>query len=136
MVCYKCGGETEVFNSRNQKRNNQIWRRRKCKTCNFSFTTHEAIYLPALFNVSRGEAVEPFTPDMLLGELMIVLRDKPRPYEAARELCATITRNVLKNASDGLILAPSISFEAGKALKRFNRQAWLRYMAEHPSLQV
>lgn len=135
MVCSICDGETEVTNSRLQKRNNQIWRRRRCLECKSIFTTHESVYLPAIFSVKRGRLIEPFTPDRLLSEIMYVLRDKPKAYEDAKELNAVIIRNTLKKAADGLISPQEISLEASKVLKRFNKQAWLRYQAEHPSLQ-
>lgn len=135
MVCYRCSGETEVFNSRTQKRNNQIWRRRRCVACGAVFTTHELIDISALFSVRGEDGPMPFTPDRLLSELIVVLRDRTRPYETAKELCATIMRNILKNASDGLISPQEISRQASKVLKRYDKQAWLRYYAEHPSLQ-
>lgn len=53
---------------------------------------------------------------------------------AAQELNAVITQNVLKNASNGLILARSITNETAAVLKRFDHQAYLRFLSEHPSL--
>jgi len=112
-----------------------VWRRRRCLKCHAAFTTHESAYLPAIFFVKRDDSIEPFIPDRLLAELIYMLRDAPKAYENAKELSSVIIRNVLKKTAEGLILPQVISLEASKVLKRFNKQAWLRYQAEHPSLQ-
>lgn len=134
MVCEYCGNSTSVINSRRQKRSNQIWRRRRCQGCGAVFTSHEAIYLPAAFSVNAGGRVAPFEPDKLFGEILINLQGRKDVYTAARELSATITRNLLKNAVDGLISPQDISRQVAATLKRFDRSAYLRYLAEHPSL--
>jgi transcriptional repressor NrdR len=135
MVCAYCGGETSVVNSRPQKRNNQVWRRRHCLICKAVFTTHESIDLTAAFSVATDAGTVPFNPYKLFEEIRLSLRDHQKPYEAAQELTTAITQRVLKKAPNGLISPHSISFEAAKLLKRFDKQAYLRYIAEHPSLQ-
>ena len=135
MVCIYCGGKTNVFNSRRQGRNNQVWRRRVCLACKATFTTQEAPVLAKAFSVSGGRQPSPFIPDRLFTEILLALQDREDCYEAARELTDTICQRLAKNAPDGLILASDISFEAAKVLKRFNRQAWLRFVSEHPSVQ-
>ena len=69
-------------------------------------------------------------------EVLSTLRDHKDAYIAAREITTTITQNLLKNAPEGLILAHNISLEVARTLKHFDRQAWLRYSAEHPSLHI
>jgi len=135
MVCPYCGATTDVVNSREQKRNNQIWRRRRCTGCQTVFTTHEAISLPLLFAVKRIDKPEVFEPDKILAELLVDLRHRSDAYEAAKELCASITQKVIKTASNGLILPQDISSCTAEVLKRFDKQAYLRFIAEHASLQ-
>lgn len=135
MVCAYCGGQTQVINSRSQKRNNQVWRRRSCLRCGALFTTHEAIHLGKSFTVAHGNQVEPFTSDKLFTEVLLAVADQPRCYEAARELTSTIIQNLQKKATRPLFEAQRISTEAASVLKRYNRRAYLRYVAEHPSLQ-
>lgn len=135
MVCIYCGKETNVFNSRHQHRNNQIWRRRRCEKCSAVFTTHEAPLLPKSFSVINDGKPTPFLPDKLFTEILLALQDRNDCYEAARELTDTISQKLLRNAPDGLILASNISSVSASVLKGFNRRAWLRYVSEHPSVQ-
>lgn len=41
MVCPKCGGKTTVFNNCFNPETNEEYRRRRCKTCNYTFFTME-----------------------------------------------------------------------------------------------
>lgn len=54
MVCIYCSGETQVINSRPQKRLNNIWRRRKCTACEGIFTTSESPDLTSSLVVIKG----------------------------------------------------------------------------------
>jgi len=135
MECPYCRSKTEVINSRPQKRSNQIWRRRRCSRCQAVFTTHELIDLSSSFMVSHKAANAPFSSDLLFKELLDNLKGHQRPYEAARELTATITRKVLKSAANGLISPLLISHETAAVLKRFDSRAHLRYIADHPSVR-
>lgn len=136
MVCIYCGAKTEVINSRLQRRNNNVWRRRKCPKCQALFTTHEVIHLASSVSVaSTDQKIEPFTPAKLFSEILNSLQDVLSPYTAAQELADTITHKLIKNVSKGPIKAQTISQETAAVLKRFNRQAYLRYIANHPSVQ-
>jgi transcriptional repressor NrdR len=78
MVCIYCGGETKVTNSRLQRRNNQVWRRRECLACQSVFTTHESVELESALSVSQNGRLTPFLPDLLLKELMMALSGPKR----------------------------------------------------------
>lgn len=42
MRCPKCGGDTQVIDSRpDEKHGWYIWRRRRCYDCTYRFTTEE-----------------------------------------------------------------------------------------------
>jgi transcriptional repressor NrdR len=134
MNCVYCGNETRVTNSRLQKRSNQVWRRRRCKACKAVFTTLEAVDLPTTLIVdSRGRS-EPFLPDKLYTEVLLALQDRKDCYEAAREVTNTIIKELLKLPDKPLFRSDQISRVAGAVLKRFDKRAYLRYAAEHPSL--
>ena len=135
MVCVYCGGETQVTNSRSQKRSNQVWRRRQCKRCQAIFTSHEALELSSALFVQSGGSTKPFLPDKLYTEVLLALQDRPGCYSEARELTDTITQKLLKSAEKPYLQPFQISKTAAEVLKRFNKRAWLRYAAEHPSLQ-
>ncbi|HEX5394887.1 MAG TPA: hypothetical protein VFW52_00835 [Candidatus Saccharimonadales bacterium] len=134
MVCLYCGGETHVTNSRRQKRSNQIWRRRQCKACRAVFTTLEAIDTPTTLIVDSGGVSEPFLPDKLYAALLTALQDRRDSYVAAREVTNTVVAQLLKLPQKPLFRTDQISLASAKVLENFDKQAYLRYVAEHPSL--
>lgn len=135
MVCVYCGGETEVTNSRKQKRSNQVWRRRRCEACSAIFTSHEALDLSSALMVSSGGSTKPFLVDMLFTEVLLALQDRKDCYVAAREVTSTVISQLFKPPAEAVIEAKQISETTSKVLKRLDRRAYLRYLAEHPSLQ-
>lgn len=135
MVCVYCGSETRVANSRLQRRSNQVWRRRQCKACKAVFTTIEAIDLPATLIVDSGGRSEPFLPDKLYTEVLLALQDRKDAYVAAREVTNTVIKELLKLPDKPLFQPEQISRVAASVLKRLDRRAYLRFAAEHPSLQ-
>jgi transcriptional repressor NrdR len=135
MVCVYCGYETKVTNSRLQKRSNQVWRRRQCEACKAVFTTHEAIDLSQTLLVGSGASGHPFLPDRLYSDLLEALQDRKDRYIAAREVTSTIIQKLQKNTNGPLFSTKLISKTAAEILKRFDKRAYLRYTAEHPSLQ-
>jgi transcriptional repressor NrdR len=135
MVCVYCGGETKVTNSRLQKRSNQVWRRRQCVMCAAVFTTHEVLELESTLSVNKKGQLEPFWPDLLLKELHNALHDRKDVYVASREVLATIIQDLLKQPQKPVFKPTDISKTAAEVLKRFDRSAYLHYLADHPSLQ-
>lgn len=136
MVCIYCGAKTSVTNSRLQRRNNQVWRRRQCPDCHAVFTTHEAIDLSQTLRVEKEGVLEPFQPDLLFSELLHALSHRKDPYTASREVTATIISRLLSAASKPTYSSRQISWETAGVLKRFDRRAYLRFLAEHPSLEA
>lgn len=134
MVCVYCGGELAVTNSRGQKRSNQVWRRRRCEGCGALFTSHEAIDLSSALMVDYNGSTRPFMMDMLFTEVLLALQDRKDAYVAAREVTSTVVAHLLKLPGLPMIDAKQISQETAKVLKRLDKRAHLRYLAEHPSL--
>jgi transcriptional repressor NrdR len=124
-----------VTNSRLQRRNNRVWRRRQCLACQSVFTTHETIELESALSVMRNGQNTPFLPDLLLNELMLVLKDRKDVYTASREVLGTIVRRLLGLPQKPLYEPADISKTVSEVLKRFDHRAYLRYVADHPSLQ-
>lgn len=135
VVCVYCGNKTHVTNSRLQKRSNQVWRRRQCQACRAVFTTLEAVDLPKTLIVDSKGRSEPFLPDKLYTEVLLALQDHKDCYEAAREVTNTVIKELLKLPAKPLFRPEQISRVAGDVLARLDRRAYLRYAAEHPSLQ-
>lgn len=135
MVCTYCGSDTKVTNSRLQKRSNQVWRRRQCQRCRAVFTTLEGVDLPNTLSVAYKGSTTPFLPDKLYTEVLLALQDRKDCYEAAREVTNTVIKQLLKMPNNPLFRPDQISRAAGDVLKRLDRRAYLRFAAEHPSLQ-
>jgi len=134
MVCLYCGSETKVTNSRRQKRNNQIWRRRQCLACGAVFTTHEAAELESALSINQDGRLRPFMPDLLLKELMLALKHRPDAPGAAREVLGTIVHKLLALPQKPVFSTEDIASVTSDVLKRFDKRAHLRYLADHPLL--
>ena len=79
--------------------------------------------------------MKPFLPDLLFTEVLLALQDRKQPYEAAREVTSTVIKNLLKLPDKPLFQPSQISRETAVVLSRLDRRSWLRYAAEHPSVQ-
>ena len=133
MVCYICGGSTQVINSRPQKRTNQVWRRRACILCDSVFSTEESIdYTKSLRVQSIGNRqLEPFSRDRLLLSLHKSLGHRPIALHDASGLCATIMTKVTQRAQNGVVSRENIIQVAMVALNRFDTLAAQHYQAFH-----
>jgi transcriptional regulator NrdR family protein len=132
MVCVYCGNETKVTNSRLQKRNNQVWRRRECLVCHAVFTTHEVLDYSTTLLIDDNGVSKPFLADLLYSDILETIKHGNDAYTTARELTSTVISKLLKNEE---ITPKTISKTTAEVLKRFDRRAYLRYLADHPSLQ-
>jgi transcriptional regulator NrdR family protein len=73
---------------------------------------------------------------MLFTEVLLALQDRKDCYLAAREVTSTVIRQLLSTQAKPRIEPKQISQTTAKVLKRLDKQAYLRYLAEHPSLQA
>jgi len=134
MVCLYCRGETQVVNSRPQKRNNQVWRRRRCLSCGSVFTSTESFDLSSSLRVEHNDSLRPFLTDLLFTEVLFALQDRKNPYIDAREVTNTVIQNLLGQPTTPIYKPPQISQAVSKVLQRLDKRAWHRYAAEHPSV--
>jgi transcriptional regulator NrdR family protein len=134
MVCLYCQHETQVVNSRLQKRNNKVWRRRKCLHCLAIFTTIEEVDYSNALRVEANGTFKPFLTDLLYTEVLLALEHRKAAYIDAREVTNTIIKNLVALPASPLFGPQDISRTAADVLKRFDTRAWHRYAAEHPSL--
>jgi len=134
MVCIHCGGKTQVINSRLQRRNNQVWRRRSCATCGTVFTTGEAVDYSAVWRVQGTSGhLQPFSRDKLLLSLYDSCQHRKNSLMDAGSLTETVIRKLQDITSDGPLQAGTISQTALVALNRFDKAASVRYAALHRS---
>jgi transcriptional regulator NrdR family protein len=75
-------------------------------------------------------------PDLLLKDLMMALQDRKDVYTASREVLGTIVRKLLALPQKPLYKPQDISKTTAEVLKRFDHRAYLRFVADHPSLQT
>lgn len=134
MVCWYCGGATKVTNSRHQKRQNTVWRRRQCLGCSSLVTTEETISYESVLMVqtSNGRLVA-FSRDKLLISLYKSLAHRPTASSDAAALCNTIL-GAVRTAQDAsaLISQQLIANHAASCLTRFDDLAGHHYRAYHP----
>lgn len=78
---------------------------------------------------------KPFISDLLFTELLLALQDRKDCYMAAREATTTVITRLLRLPEKPLFGPSQISQVAGAVLKKLDKRAYLRYSAEHPSLQ-
>ena len=131
MVCIYCGSETQVYNSRHQKRTNNIWRRRRCVDCKAEFTTHELADLSGTHIVlSENGKQEPFKCLKLFLSVYEALLHATSDIEASEELTATVIGQLLEKHSIQ-ISSQEIALATASVLKRFNKEAYLHYCLKH-----
>ncbi|MBX4191144.1 hypothetical protein KW794_03575 [Candidatus Saccharibacteria bacterium] len=112
-----------------------MWRRRECLACRSVFTTHEGVELESSLSVEHAGQTSPFLPDLLLKELMMAMQHRKDVYTASREVLGTIVRKLLALPQKPRFQPEDISKTTAEVLKRLDKQAYLRYHADHPSLQ-
>ena len=131
MVCPYCLSNTDVVNSRPQKRANAVWRRRKCQNCTAVFSTTESIDLTQAVSVRRTISLEPFARDVLLLSIHDSLRHRPTAATDATGITNTIITRLLP-AKNATIDREHIVAMSMDVLEHFDRTAWTHYCAFHP----
>lgn len=134
MVCIHCGGETKVVNSRLQRRNNQVWRRRRCLNpdCGALFTSEESADYGSAWAVRNASGgLKPFSRDKLLLSLHGSLKHRPTALQDAGGLADTVIRRLAAAVTDGALESHAIISTTLVALNRFDKAAGVHYAAHH-----
>ncbi len=131
MVCIYCGGQTGVVNSRAQKKNNQVWRRRRCETCKAVFSTQEAAQYNLAWRVRNGKRLQPFSGLKLFMSLYKSCEHRKTALSDAEELTDTVINKLPALMRDGVISSQDITGAAQIALNRFDKAASSHYQAFH-----
>ena len=132
MVCIYCDGKTEVTNSRPQKRDNQVWRRRHCMACDNIFTTIESVDMTSTLLVQYGSSYEPFQREKLLLSIYDALRHRKQPVEDATALTKTAISKLVSSINSATITRHQIINSTAAILKQFDHAAYIQYTAFHP----
>ena len=132
MVCIYCGAKTQVINSRLQKRQNHIWRRRQCNDCSAVFTTSE---IPDYFlglAVKHKTNVQAFSRDKLFLSIHDSLKHRKSAHADATGLTDTIISKLYPLISQGGLKSTDISTCVISILRNFDKPAATHYLAYHP----
>lgn len=134
MVCIYCGNETEVYNSRDRKRNPSVWRRRRCRACVAQFSTNELPdYTTSLVISGQDKTLYPFNRDKLFLSLYKSLGHRKDALASATELTQTVIGKLLRDctAKDGVISIRELAIQTYRTLKRYDPLAANTYKAYH-----
>ena len=131
MVCIHCRSDTQVINSRLQKKANQVWRRRKCGSCGAIFSSREVAQYELVWLVRSPKALKPFSRDKLLLSIYSSCQHRPSALSDASALTETVIAKLLFKATGGVLEAPAIAQTVQVALNRFDKAASVHYQAFH-----
>ena len=132
MVCYYCHSETQVTNSRYQKRANRVWRRRRCLQCGNIATTLESLdYASSLsFRGAEGR-LEPFLRDKLFMSLYASLQHRQTALRDATSLTDTVLAKLHVCMHDGAIDRLMLITHIIAVLRRFDKASAVHFDAYH-----
>jgi len=132
MVCIYCGKDTQVINSRLQRRSNQIWRRRKCLNCKSVFTSQEAVDLPKSLSFRTSQnALQPFSRDILFISIFEACKHRKHAIVDASGLTDTVLGRLRPYMTDAVIDSAQVIKTTLAVLKRFDKAASVFYAAYH-----
>ncbi len=132
MVCIYCGKDTQVVNSRHQRRNNQIWRRRQCVSCKNIFTSVEQASLAGSVVIRKNSKdIEPFSREKLFLDIYDCLKHRKTAVSDAKALSDTIISRLIPRIKDASLTHEDIIESVSEVLRRFDKAAHVHYLAFH-----
>lgn len=132
MVCTYCRQQTQVINSRLQKKLNQVWRRRKCLNCQAVFSTLEKIDLENSWVVKdKKNNISSLSRDRLFLSIYKSCQHRRQTaLEDADGLTQTVIQSLLYKESSEIMVEDIIK-NTTEVLKRFDSVASTHYIAYH-----
>jgi transcriptional repressor NrdR len=134
MKCPFCREtNTEVYNSRDTKSGNQVWRRRRCQSCQKPFTTYEFIDLGFIYVIKNNGKKERYSRAKLFSgiyQAFSVIKSKSETIDAVTD---TIESKILCMGKT-VISTEEIAYVVLATLNHFNTTAFLRYLSQHTEL--
>jgi transcriptional repressor NrdR len=133
MVCTYCRKKTRVTNSRSSAKNNLVWRRRACPSCQAVFTTFESVDLENTISVvKRDGAIEPFLRDKLFLAVFDACSHRKAARNDATAVTATIIASILAKKTAALKNVELVEL-VYEILHRFDKLAATVYRAKYVS---
>jgi transcriptional repressor NrdR len=131
MFCINCFyPSTQVTNSRPNKKQPLIWRRRHCNKCGITFTTTARPSLTHNQQVHTTSGTTPFN----IGKLIVSLarafqHDQTKVDTEVLDLALTIQTELATELQ--IITSDDIAAVAHQVLKRYDELAAMQYAAQH-----
>lgn len=132
MVCLYCSKDTGVINSRLQKKQNQVWRRRQCLSCGSIFTTLEKPDHATTLTVKTNTRYKPFVRDKLWLSIYDSLKHRKTALIDATALTDTVIAHIYSSTTSGSIDQEVLANVVQSILQRFDKAAATYYLAYHP----
>jgi transcriptional repressor NrdR len=132
MFCINCFyPTTSVTNSRANKKQPIVWRRRHCSQCSTTFTTKERPALSENKKVHRaGGATEEFNLGKLVLSIAKAFAHSPHDAEYSTLWLAQTVENTLSTEREN-ITADDLEVTVHQVLKNFDELAAVQYAAQH-----
>lgn len=127
MRCPKCKYEdTRVVDSRSNKDNTYIRRRRQCTECNHRFSTLEEIIREGLVVIKRDGRQEDFNRSKIVSGITKATQKRPISIEQIEGMAHLITET-LQTKFDSEIPSSIIGEEIMKVLREVDKIAYVRF---------
>ncbi len=134
MKCPYCrSADTEVFNSRSTKFGTQIWRRRRCLSCNESFTTYEVADLSFLKVEKKSGKLECYSRAKLFSSIYASFNETLAKPDDIDAVTATVEMKIL-DAADQAITSSRIAELTLQTLRHYSTAAFVRYLGRQTEL--
>ena len=130
MVCPYCKKDSQVTNSRHQKRPNSVWRRRKCVHCGAVWTSVERIEYATVWRVRKDSHLLTFRPETLLISLYEALKHRKTADIDAKYVCDTVLTK-LTHQRTAELSTELIKKTCHDILRRYDKVAAAVYNATH-----
>jgi len=136
MVCPFCmHKKTEVYNTRQTKKINAVWRRRRCLHCEREFTTEEQAKPETIIKVGIAGLPRalPYSRTRLLLAIFKVCDHRRNAAKTSEYLLATIEQELYRVAAKQkqTITKEDITSKVLAALKNFDTVAYVKYLSYH-----
>lgn len=130
MICIKCGqNNTQVVNSRQNKKAASVWRRRRCRECGCTYTTYEGISLDQIEVLSDSTTVPFHHTTLLISIASCFEHSTDQRAKYAEALTKTVEEALVQSGAKTSTKA--ISEATYEVLKRFDSIAAVQYAAHH-----
>lgn len=134
MKCPYCRAETtDVYNSRPTKFGTQIWRRRRCLSCNESFTTYEAADLGFMKVIKKTGKRERYSRAKLFSGIYGAFLEVSGKQNVVDAVTDTVEARILDTKQEE-ISTDQIAQIVLVTLKNYNMAAFMRYLANQADL--